>query len=185
MPLGATALAKALGTSRQMIYQYEREGKLKRPTGGYTVDDARAQLADTLGSKRGGVPRRGGPAPVPQAHQMGCRKAMLTESEVPPEINELSKSDLERMLLAERIRRERLANDEQERILIPAGEVRAAQTERATAEREALLNWPSSGIAAELAAKFGSSERDMFLALDVEVRRYLQSRSQQPLEVSA
>ena len=69
--------------------------------------------------------------------------------------------------------------------LISADEVRAAQTERATAEREALLNWPSSGIAAELAAKFNVPERDMFLALDVEVRRYLEKRSQQPLELAA
>jgi hypothetical protein len=66
--------------------------------------------------------------------------------------------------------------------LISADEVRAVEMERATAEREALLNWPSSGIAVELAAKFNVSERDMFLALDVEVRHYLEKRSQQPLD---
>jgi hypothetical protein len=66
--------------------------------------------------------------------------------------------------------------------LISADEVRAAQTERATAEREALLNWPSSGIAAQLAARFGANEREMFLALDAEVRLYLEARSQQPLD---
>ena len=65
--------------------------------------------------------------------------------------------------------------------LISADEVRAAQTERAVSEREALLNWPSSGIAAQLAAKFGANEREMFLALDAEVRLYLEARSQQPL----
>jgi hypothetical protein len=68
--------------------------------------------------------------------------------------------------------------------LISADEVRAAQTERATAEREALLNWPSSGFAAELAAKFGLNERDMFLALDTEVRLYLEARSNHPLEAT-
>lgn len=67
---------------------------------------------------------------------------------------------------------------------ISADEVRAAQIERATAEREALLNWPSR-IAADLAAKFNVNEREMFLALDAEVRRFLEGRSQQPLESSA
>ena len=66
--------------------------------------------------------------------------------------------------------------------LISADEVRAAQTERAVSEREALLNWPSSGIAAQLAARFGANEREMFLALDREVRLYLEARSQQPLD---
>ena len=64
--------------------------------------------------------------------------------------------------------------------LIEATEVRAAETERATAEREALLNWPAR-IAPDLAAKFGVTERDMFMALDTAVREYLMERSQQPL----
>jgi hypothetical protein len=64
--------------------------------------------------------------------------------------------------------------------LISADEVRASQTERATAEREALLNWPSR-IAANLAVQFGLAERELFIALDGEVRLYLEGRSQQPL----
>lgn len=64
--------------------------------------------------------------------------------------------------------------------LIQADQVRAAETERATAEREALLNWPAR-IAPDLAARFGVTERDMFVALDAAVREYLTERSQQPL----
>jgi hypothetical protein len=81
-------------------------------------------------------------------------------------------------------RRAILEVEQAEGKLIDADEVRAAQTERATAEREALLNWPSSGIAADLAARFGVPERDMFLALDSEVRLYLEARSNQPLETA-
>jgi hypothetical protein len=51
---------------------------------------------------------------------------------------------------------------------------------RATAEREALLNWPAR-IAAGLAVKFGAPQRDVFMALDAAVRTYLEERSRTPV----
>ncbi len=51
---------------------------------------------------------------------------------------------------------------------------------RATAEREALLNWPAR-IAAGLAVKFGAPEGDVFMTLDAAVRTYLEERSRTPV----
>jgi hypothetical protein len=65
--------------------------------------------------------------------------------------------------------------------LIDADAVRTAQFERATAEREALLNWPSR-IAAGMAAKLDVAERDVFLALTAEVRLFLMERSHVPVD---
>jgi hypothetical protein len=57
--LSPSALAKALGISRQMVHRHERDGKIKRGDGGFDLDQVRLQLAQNLGSKQGGSPRRG------------------------------------------------------------------------------------------------------------------------------
>ena len=60
--LSATALAEKLGVTRQMVYQYVHEGKIKRDdTGAFDLAEVRRQLAHTLGRKRGGSPRSGIP----------------------------------------------------------------------------------------------------------------------------
>jgi hypothetical protein len=79
-----------------------------------------------------------------------------------------------------KLRRETLDFEERRTNLMFIAEVRAEVMARATAEREALLNWPKR-IAAGLAAKFGAIERDMFMALDVAVRTYLEERSAVPV----
>jgi hypothetical protein len=79
-----------------------------------------------------------------------------------------------------RLERERLDIEERRGKLVSVADVRAAQTERATAEREALLNWPGR-IAARLAAQLGCTERDMFAALNSEVREFLGERSRTPV----
>lgn len=64
--------------------------------------------------------------------------------------------------------------------LVNAAEVRAAQLARATAERDAWLNWPAR-FAAEMAAEFGIPEQRFRMALDGRVREHLEERSRQQL----
>lgn len=79
-----------------------------------------------------------------------------------------------------KLRRETLDFEARRTNLMSVAEVRAEVMARATAEREALLNWPKR-IAAGLGVKFGATERDMFVALDAEVRTYLEERSRTPI----
>lgn len=188
--LGPTQLAKALGTSRQMIYQYEREGKLPaRVDGGWDLAEVHKRLSETLGSKCGGVPKRGtpeavkdepkaAPATKPKKVREISASSEITVPEAinPEDLDKVTKNDLEKAVLAHRAEKMRLENEKIRGELVSAEDVRQAQTERAMAERESLLNWPAR-IAPEMAAKFGVPERDMFITLDVEVRKYLESRS--------
>jgi len=143
-------------------------------------------------SKLAGGRPQAAPAPPPPTMPTGSQDEPATEDLAPgPELAEdydgPPRGSLAHWQLVHaeaKGRRAILEVEQFEGKLIPADEVRAAQTERATAEREALLNWPSSGIAASLAAQFGVPERDMFLALDAEVRLYLEARSQQPLDAA-
>lgn len=159
-----------------MIIKYRRAGKIQpNPEGGYDLAECRARLADTLGAKTGGSPRRDGgktvasPAPPPAAK----RQRVSAE--------DLSKADLEKHALAERVRRDRLRNDREERNLVDAKEVESAIDARFGAERDAWLDWPDA-ICAEFAAEAGVAERLMHDLLAKYVRRHLADRSSLPVK---
>lgn len=138
----------------------------------------------------GGVPRRGDrakpkePAPVAAAPvvEMKPRKApaakpkrVVAAKRVEPS-REQSKADLEREALMERIRRDRLRNDKEERRLVDRSEVEAATEARFRADAEALLNWPLI-VHREVAAELGSDERTTRLVLEKYVRQFMTERS--------
>lgn len=159
--LGPTALAAALGISRQMVYQYEREGKIQRRDGKFDLEEVRRQLAANLGTKQGGPPRKGMPAvPAPaagrrieielepQPHGGSLKREHAIEDELGANFLEEnapagSKVDLEKKLLAERFRRARLQNDQSERILIDADEAMKAWGNMITTARNKALMLPS------------------------------------------
>lgn len=82
-----------------------------------------------------------------------------------------------------RLRKDQFEMSLREKKLISVEEVRAATTTRASAEREALLNWPAR-ISADLAARFGISESELTIVLDVELRKFLEERSQHGIQTS-
>jgi len=158
--LGASALAAALGVSRRMVYQYEQEGKIQRRDGKFDLEAVRAQLAANLGTKQGGPPRKGKPAPPveagrqveveaePQPHGGWLKRERAIEDEAGDCFLEEnapagSKVDLEKKLLAERFRKARLQNDQAERILIDAEEAMAAWGNMITTARNKALMLPS------------------------------------------
>jgi hypothetical protein len=57
--LSPSALARALGVSRQMIYRYIWKGQIDRPHGGFDLAAVRRQISQNLRRKLGGSPRRG------------------------------------------------------------------------------------------------------------------------------
>lgn len=78
MTVGPSALAKALGVSRDMVARYRRAGKITPDENGqYDLDTARAQLAATLRPKRGGPERIG-----ERAENYGSAPAEIGEPEV-------------------------------------------------------------------------------------------------------
>ncbi len=178
--LSGAKLAAKLGVSPPMVTKYKREGKIQEePGGGYILKKVKSQLANTLGSKQGGVPRRGDREPN------RSRTAPETKSPHPKrrstsDANSVSKADLEKQALAERIRRERLRNDQLEGILVNRAEVEAATEARFRADAESLLDWPAS-IAPDLAAELGTDERQTHAALEKYVRQFMQERSMLPL----
>ena len=159
--LGPSALATALGISRQMVYQYEREEKIKRGEDGkFDLDAVRRQLAQNLGTKQGGSPRRGAPAPAPAAPPPETgRPGVVVEAEPQPHGGWLkrehaieddgvdapagSKADLEKCLLAERVEKAKLDNSARKKILIDAAEASAAWANMITTARNKALMLPS------------------------------------------
>jgi len=92
----------------------------------------------------------------------------------------LSKNDLDKKVLTERHEKLRLENAARRGELVEAVDVEHFQFQRASAERDALLNWPAQ-ISAGLAAKLGLVDRELFIELDAEVRKFLEARSRQPV----
>lgn len=203
--LNGKQLAAELGVSPPMVVKYLAAGKISRGADGlFDLDSCRASLGNTLGEKRGGVPRRGDrpavfqpmavekppkpvkvakvakadPAPkvveVPSPKPAAVLKRRAAKVESDP--NLVSKADLEKQALAERIRRDRLRNDKEERRLVDRAEVESATEARFRADAEALLNWPLL-VHREMAAELGVEERMMRLALDKFVRRFMTERS--------
>lgn len=192
MMLNGKQLAAELGVSPPMIVKYKAAGRIRPlPNGLFDLDECRASLSHTLGAKQGGVPRRGDrakpkePAPVVAAPvvEMKPRKApaaakpkrVVAAKRVEPS-REQSKADLEREALMERIRRDRLRNDKEERRLVDRSEVEAATESRFRADAEALLNWPLI-VHREVAAELGSDERTTRLVLEKYVRQFMTERS--------
>jgi hypothetical protein len=188
-----------------MVVKYLAAGKISRGADGlFDLDSCRASLGNTLGEKRGGVPRRGDrpvtfqpvavekqPKPVkpvkvakadsapkvvevlrPKPVAVAKRQAAKTEADP----NLVSKADLEKQALAERIRRDRLRNDKEERRLVDRAEVESAIEARFRADAEALLNWPLL-VHREMAADLGVEERMVRLALEKYIRQFMTERS--------
>jgi hypothetical protein len=158
--LGPSALAKALGISRQMVYQYERDGKITRGAGGFDLEAVRAQLAHNLGEKRGGSPKRGNPAtpePAVSRDASQVRPGIVLEAEPQPhggwlrrehaiedlDAPEGSKADLEKQLLAERVEQKRRDNEKESGKLIDADEAEKAWGDMVTTSRNKALMLPS------------------------------------------
>jgi len=127
--LGPSALAIELGISRQMVYQYRSEGKITPDASGkYDLDTVRRQLASNLGTKRGGVPRRGERQKLtaaPKSHMVAHHAPPATDEESGTEFNGKSKSDLEKAVLAEKLRKEKRENDVGEGKLVEVAKVNA------------------------------------------------------------
>lgn len=192
MMLNGRQLAAELGVSPPMIVKYKATGKIRPlPNGLFDLDECRASLGHTLGTKQGGVPRRGDRAeakvvaPVivaPIVAEKPRKPAIVAKpkravavKQVEPS-REQSKADLEREALSERIRRDRLRNDKEERRLVDRGEVESATEARFRADAEALLNWPLL-VHREVAAELGSEERTTRLVLEKYVRQFMTERS--------
>ncbi len=171
--LGPTALAAALGISRQMVYQYLREGKITRTDGQFDLETVRRQLAQNLGSKQGGSPKRGKPAPpvsYDAAPAVSARteagRQVLVEMEPQPHGGSLkrehaiddadapegSKADLEKKLLAERVEKAKLDNSARKKILIDAADTAQVWGNAITLARNRAVLLPGE-LASKLAAE--------------------------------
>jgi hypothetical protein len=82
MLITPSALASALGISRQMVYRHERDGKIQRGDGGFDLEQVRRQLAENLRGKQGGSPRGGKTAPAADPTESG--RSVLVECEPQP-----------------------------------------------------------------------------------------------------
>lgn len=191
--LNGKQLAAELGVSPPMIVKYKAAGKIQPlPNGLFDLAACRASLGHTLGSKQGGVPRRGdrveakkaiAPVVVLPIVEKKPRKLAAVAKPKPAVVvqkiepsKEQSKADLEREALSERIRRDRLRNDKEERRLVDRAEVESATEARFRADAEALLNWPLL-VHREVAAELGSEERTTRLVLEKHVREFMTGRS--------
>ncbi|MCE5306762.1 MAG: hypothetical protein LLG20_03895, partial [Acidobacteriales bacterium] len=174
--LGPSALAAALGISRQMVYQYRSEGKITPDASGqYDLDTVRQQLARNLGAKKGGVPRRGerGTVEVPQRKQP-VREAPRESARVQPgRFDAVSKADLEKAALAEKIRKEKRANDLADGKIINAEEAAIAWAEAGVKWRDAFLGLPAA-VCNRLPAEW---RREVSAAIEDESRRRLAALS--------
>lgn len=175
-----------------MIVKYKAAGRIQPlPNGLFDLAACRESLSHTLGSKQGGVPRRGdrveakkavAPVVVPIVEKKPRKLAVVAKpkpavivQKIEPS-KEQSKADLEREALSERIRRDRLRNDKEERRLVDRAEVESATEARFRADAEALLNWPLL-VHREVAAELGSEERTTRLVLEKYVRQFMTGRS--------
>jgi len=164
--LGLRACARALGMKHHqtLLYHVHKGHVQQNADGTFDLERARQDL------------RRN--APNSAAEQVGGAPDLALRPDTAPGAHTFADARTEREYL--RLERERLEIEERRGNLVSAAEVRAAQGERATAEREALLNWPAR-IAAGLAVRLGCVERDVFAELDAEVRKFLEERSRTPL----
>lgn len=163
-------LARTLKLSKARVTQlYKLEGFPTRPDG--RVDRAKAiQWYEASGLKQ---TTKSGPRPTVGPETRDDSPADDQHGAGP------SKLDLEKQKLTAEVEALALKNQKERGSLILASEVFAAQFQRASAEKEALLNWPAA-ISAGVAARLGCAERDVFLELDREVRLHLEQRSSQP-----
>lgn len=128
--LGRSALARHIGVSRQTVYQYEKEGKIPpAQDGGWDPDEVSSSLAQTLGKKRGGLPRTGERAAEPEkkrhepATRMPVASATGAGSKIDPATDGESKSELERIKLREQIEKLHRDNEEESGALVRRKEV--------------------------------------------------------------
>jgi hypothetical protein len=176
--LNGSKLALALGVSRQMVSLYRKDGRIQEePGGGYNLDRVREQLGASLTPRRGSsaIKAESASKPRPAKRPMVHRgKAQVATTH--PDAEGKSKAELEKEVLAERVRRERIRNDREEGMLVLAEEVSAATESRFRADAQALLGWPRQ-VGATLAAELGVPERIFFDVLDREVRKFMKSRA--------
>jgi hypothetical protein len=190
--LNGKQLAAELGVSPPMVVKYKAAGRIRPLANGlFDLDECRASLSHSLGAKQGGVPRRGdrvaakpvapvavAPVVEPKPRKLAAvakpKRAAIAKQVEPS--REQSKADLEREALLERIRRDRLRNDKEERRLVDRAEVESATEARFRADAEALLNWPLL-VHREVAAELGSEERTTRLVLEKYVRQFMTERS--------
>ena len=164
--LGLRACARALGMKHHqtLLYHVHKGHVQQNADGTFDLERTRQDL------------RRN--APNSAAEQASGAPELTLTSDIALNVHTFADARTEREYL--RLERERLDIEERRGKLVSVAEVRAAQTERATAEREAFLNWPGR-IAAGLAARLGCMERDVFAELDAEVRKFLEERSRTPV----
>jgi hypothetical protein len=170
--LGLRACARELGISHVALKKHADRGHVRRNA------DGSFDLAAVRSDLRQNVPNSVASTPL-VANQAGGAPDFPARSDTAPAAGSLTEFRTKREFL--KLQREALDFQERRGDLIPEADVRSAQAERATAEREAILNWPAR-IAAGLAVKFGATERDMFAALDAEVRKFLEERSNESVE---
>ena len=165
--LGLRACARALGMkNHQALLYHVRKGHVQQNVDGtFDLMRVREEL------------RRNSPS-CAAGQAAGAAPQLTLRPDAAPGAHTFADARTEREYL--RLERERLEIEERRGNLVSAAEVRAAQGERATAEREALLNWPAR-IAAGLAVRLGCVERDVFAELDAEVRKFLEERSRTPV----
>lgn len=145
--LTPTQLAAALGVSKQMISLYKRDSKITPNAEGlYDLETARRQLAQNLGSKKGGVPRRGQSVTVPPAAAKGTpakrNSAPPRDPQAVGRFDHISKADLEKAALFEQIRRKKRENDVEEGKLIKAEDAVEAWGRMITSTRATILLVP-------------------------------------------
>jgi hypothetical protein len=85
--------------------------------------------------------------------------------------------DLQKMMTAYKVQKERIALEKLEGSLVDSAQVEGAVEARFRADAESLLNWPA-GVAADMAVELGVDERTMHSVLDKYVRNYMRGRSQ-------
>jgi hypothetical protein len=179
--LNGKQLAAELGVSPPMIVKYLKAGKITRGDGGlFDLDVVRQQLAHNNGSWSRGSMSRGlrheKPAPAEGSITKHRPAATRATSPSPVDGADYSKTEWEKFALAERVRQARLKNDQLEGSLVDKEEVAAATEARIRADAQALLGWPKQ-VAATLAAELGLTERQLFVVLDREVRKFMKQRS--------
>ena len=94
-----------------------------------------------------------------------------------------SKTDLEKLRIAEQWRSARLDNDVRQGKLIPADEAEAYYEALFRDQAQALLNWPST-IAMEMAAELGVDDHLLLIVLDKRIRAYMRERCNAPIPPS-
>lgn len=158
--------ARRRGLNKSTVYRQIADKKI--PTVGDLVDVA---AADVARKKNVNLRKK----TVATMHPSTPANAPDVQPDAQPD--DASKLELEKRLIRERVEKLRLENEISAGKYVLVDDVRRAQAERAMVERDALLNFPGR-VAANMAAKLSIPERDLFILLDVEIRRFLTERSQ-------